>query len=125
MCDRYVKSDDNKKIKYMDATKIYGRSMSQLFPYDEIEMSHGHPDLNVNWLEEILNTPDDRDIGYFVEVDLKYPDETKRKTKNFPFCPENKGFSKNKDNHYMNKIKSKNYKKSIKLICDWTDKKSI
>ena len=26
-------------------------------------------------------------IGYFVEVDLKYPDEIKQKTKYFPFCP--------------------------------------
>ena len=25
-------------------------------------------------LDDILNTPDDSEIGYFVEVDLKYPD---------------------------------------------------
>ena len=73
-------------------------------------------------LEEILNTPDDSDIGYFVEVDLKYPDEIKQKTKIFPFCPENKVIPTDKYNDYMNKIKPKNYTKSKKLICDWTDK---
>ena len=87
--DRYVKLDENKKILYMDATSLYGHSMSQMLPYDEIEMWHGHSDLYMNWLEEILNTPDGSDIGYFVEVDLKYPDNIKEKTKNFPFCPEN------------------------------------
>ena len=63
MADRFVKSDENKKILYIDATNLYGNSMSQFLPYDEIEMWHGHPDLYMNWLEEILNTPDDSEIG--------------------------------------------------------------
>ena len=92
MGDRYVKSDENKMITYMEATNLYGHPMSQMLPYDEIQIWHGHPDLHMNWLEEILNTPDDSDIGYFVEFDLKYPDNIKEKTKNFPFCPENKIF---------------------------------
>ena len=65
MGDRYVKSDENKKILYIDATNLYGNSMSQLLPYDEIEMWHSHPDLYMNWLEEILNTPDDNEMGFF------------------------------------------------------------
>ena len=123
MADRYVKSDENKKILYIDATNLYGHSMSQFLPYDEIEMWHGHPDLYMNWLEEILNTPDDSEIGYFLEVDLNYLDDIKEKTKHFPFCSENKKINHNKYNDYMNKIKPKNYTKSKKLICDWTDKK--
>ena len=86
-------------------------------------MWHGHPDKSWNWLEEILNTPDDSDIGYFLEVDLKYPVNIKEKTKNFPFCPENKKIDPDKYNDYMKKIKPKNYTKSKKLIFDWTDKK--
>ena len=35
MGDRYVKSDDNKKILYADANNLYGHSMSQSLPYDE------------------------------------------------------------------------------------------
>ena len=80
MGDRYVKSDENKKIIFMDATNLYGHSMSQMLPYNDIERWHGHPDLHIKWLEEILNTPDGSDIGYFVEVDLKYPDNIKEKT---------------------------------------------
>ena len=125
MGDRYVKSVEMKKIIYMDATNLYDNSMSQPLHFDQIEMWHGHPDLYMNKLQEILNTPDDIDIGYFIEVDLKYPDNIKEKTKNFPFCPENKNIPEEKYNDYMNKIKPKNYTKSKKLICDWTDNKSI
>ena len=77
MGDRYVKSDENKKIIYIDATNLYGYSVIQPLPYDEIEMWHGDPDLYMNWLEEMLKTPDDSDIGYFIEADLRYPDNIK------------------------------------------------
>ena len=84
--------------------------------YDKIEMWHGHPDLYVNKLEEILNTPDDLDIGYFVEVDLRYPNHIKEEeTKNFPFCLENNVIHKDKYNDYMKKIKPKNYTKAKKI----------
>ena len=78
-------------------------------------MWHGHPDLYKNKLEEISNTPDDSDIGYFVEVDLRYPNITKEETKNFPFCPENKVIPKDKFNDYKKKIKPKKYTKAINL----------
>ena len=76
----------------MDVTNLYELSMIQPLRYDEIEMCHGHSDLYMNNLEEILNTPVDSDIGHFVEVDLRFPDNIKEKTKNFPFCPEIKLF---------------------------------
>ena len=65
MGDRYVKSDKNGKILYFDANHLYGHSMSESLPYDEIKF-----DDNVN-LDDILNAPDDSDIGYLIEVDLK------------------------------------------------------
>ena len=48
MGDRYVESDENKKIIYIDSTNLYGHSMSQPLPYDEIEMWYDHPDLYMN-----------------------------------------------------------------------------
>ena len=51
MGDRYVKSDENKQILYADAHNLYGHSMSEPLPYDEIKF-----DKNGN-LEDILNTP--------------------------------------------------------------------
>ena len=67
---------------YKDANKSYGWAMSEPLPYDEIKF-----DNNVE-LADILNTPDDSKIGYFVEVHLNYPDNIKEKTKNFPFALE-------------------------------------
>ena len=89
--------------------------MSQMLPYDEIEMWCGDPDKYWNWLDEILNTPDDADIGYFVEVDLNYPDDIIQKTKNFPFFPENKEINPHEYNDFMKKIKPKSYTKSKKV----------
>ena len=60
--------------------------MSKPLAYDEVKF-----DRNVN-LEDILNTPDDSDIGYFVEVDLSYPDKIKT-TENFPLAAETKKFN--------------------------------
>ena len=81
---RYVKADDNKKLIYVDATNLYGPSMSQMLLYDEIELWHGHPGLYMNKLEELLNTTDDSDNGYFIEVHFKYSDNIK-KNENFSF----------------------------------------
>ena len=92
--------------------------VSQYLPYDDIKF-----DNNIK-LEDILNTPDDSEIGYFVEVDLIYPDSIKEKTKNFPFCPMSKYSPQDKFSDYMNEIKPDSYTQSRKLICDWTNKKN-
>ena len=55
---------------------------------------------------------------------MRNPDIIKEKTKNFPFCPENKLIDKDKYNDYMNKINPKNYTKPKKLVCDWSHKKN-
>ena len=123
MGERYVKLDENIKIFYRGATNLYGHSLSQPLLFDENEMWHGHPDLYMKKLEEILRTTDDSDIGFFVEVDLRYRDKIKEKTKIFPFCPENKFIPKDKYNNSIEKIKPKIYTKAKKLICDLTDKK--
>ena len=49
MGDRYVESDEYKKIIYMDATNLYGPPMIQSLPYVEIEMWHGNPYLYINY----------------------------------------------------------------------------
>ena len=119
MGDRYVKSEENKKILYIEANNLYRWAMCQYLPYDDIKI-----DGDVK-LEDILNTSDDSEVGYFVEVDLKYPEGTRDKTKNFPFCPENKFSPQDKFTDYMKKMKMDSHTKCKKLICDWTDKKSI
>ena len=90
--------------------------MSEPLPYDEIKF-----DSNFK-TEDILNTPDDSDIGYFVEADLIYPDNIRKKTKNFPFAPVKKNIPDN-FNDYMKEIRPDTYIQTSKLISDWSDKK--
>ena len=118
MGDRYIKSDENKKIMYFDANNLYGHSMSEPLPYDEYKFD------NKVKLEDILNTPDDSDIGYFIELDLTYPNNIKEKTKNFPFAPMNKKSNSDNFNDYMKEIKPDTYIQTNKLICDWSNKKN-
>ena len=118
MADRYIKSDEIKKILYRDANNLYGLAMSEYLPYDEIEF-----DRNVE-LENIFNTLDDGDVGYFIEVDLEYPDIIKEKTKNFPFAPENKKINHDIFSDYMKTSKPDTFTQTKKLICDWSDKKN-
>ena len=56
--------------------------MSQYFIYKDFGFEE-----NVE-LEDTLNTPRAWDIGFFVEIDLKYPNDIKEKQKN-PFLPNN------------------------------------
>ena len=119
MGDRYIKSNGNKKILYIDANNLYGHSMSEPLPYDEIKYD------NIIKLENILNTPDDSDIGYFIEVDLTYPNNIKEKTNNFPFAPVIKKINPDKFSDYMKEIKPDTYIQTKKLICDLSDKKNF
>ena len=77
--------------------------MIESIPYDDIEMRKGHPDCYLSELDDKLKTPDDSDIGYFVELDLKYPDQIKEETKNFLFPPENKISPHDKFNKHTKK----------------------
>ena len=57
MSDRYVTSDENKKIMYIDANGLYGHSTSQLLPFDEIKF-----DRRVK-LKDLLKTRGDSDFA--------------------------------------------------------------
>ena len=61
--NRYVKSDENKKILFNDANNLYRHSMSNVLPHDGNEMSYGHPNHYSKNLEEFLRTPDDSEVG--------------------------------------------------------------
>ena len=92
--------------------------MKEPLPYDEIKFD------NTVKLEDILNTPDDSDIGYFGEADLIYPDNIKERTKNLPFAPVNKKINPENFNDYMKEFKPDSFTQTSKLICDSSDKKN-
>ena len=50
--------------------------------------------INLNFIEirniklkDVINTPDNSDIGYFIEVDLSYPHKIIEKNKNITLLP--------------------------------------
>ena len=92
--------------------------MSEPLPYDEIKFD------NKVELEGILDTPDDSDIGYFIEVDLKYPDNIKEKMKHFPYAPVNNKINPDDFSDYVKEIIPETYTQNEKLICDWSDKEN-
>ena len=89
--------------------------MSQSLPYNGTNFEK-----NVK-LGDILNIPDDTGNGCFVGCDLSYPDFMKEKTKNFPFCHQNKISRQDNFSDYMNGKKTNTYTKIKKVIYDWTD----
>ena len=126
MGDRHVQSDENKQILYIDANNLYGWAMSQYLPtgdFKKIKLCCEYDSVLMNEIkEDIFNTPDDNEYGYFIECNLEYPAEIKEKTKNFPFCPYQTKADPNLFSGYMNNINQPNYKPTSKLMCDVTNK---
>ena len=75
----YVKTDKPKKMFYIDSGNFYRWAMGHFSPYDESML-----DKKVKF-EDILETPDDLNEGYFIEVDINYLGKTKQKQKKFSF----------------------------------------
>ena len=126
MGDRHVQSDENKQILYIDANNLYGWAMSQYLPtgdFKKIKLCFEYDSVLMNEIkEDIFNTPDDNEYGYFVECNLEYPAEIEEKTKNFPFCPYLTKADPDSFSDYMNSVKQLNYKPTQKLVCDVTNK---
>ena len=65
-----------------DANNLYGGVMQQdKLPIADYILRSDIP------LSEILNTPDDAQVGYFVEVDLSYPTHLHDDHRDFPLAP--------------------------------------
>ena len=129
MGPRYIESNENTKLLYIDANNLYGWAMSQYLPTGDFKkMRSCHEAMQYDSTlmneikEDILNTPDDNEFGYFIECDLEYPAEIKEKTENFPLRPYQTIADPNLFSEYMNSVKQPNYKPTEKLMCDLTNK---
>ena len=87
--DNYDETKPETYLMYWDANNLYGWAMMQLSAYKNSKFS------TTIKLEDISNTPDDNQIGYYVECDLEYPEELHDKFKEFPSCPETLAPKKN------------------------------
>ena len=86
--------DENKEssyINYCDVNNLYGRAISQRLPT-----------FNFQWIEDILqynevsinNYDEKNEVGYILEVDVKYPKELYELHGDLPFSPEKKKLGK-------------------------------
>ena len=71
--NKYMNDYDSKKpstfITYLDTNNLYGWAMSEYVPYGEFKWLKNVDGFDGNSISE--KSP----IGYFLEVDLEYPDE--------------------------------------------------
>ena len=72
--NKYFKNYDptkpSKYISYLDMNNLYGWVMSRYFPYGEFKWLKNVDGFDVDLVSE------DGPIGYILEVDLEYPDES-------------------------------------------------
>ena len=81
MCD-YDPNKPSTFITYLDKNNLYGWAMSEYLPYGEFE-----------WLENpvsfyVMSINKKSDVGYILEVDLKYPKELHELHNDYPLTPE-------------------------------------
>ena len=69
MGDAYDSKQESSYIAYVDANNLYGWAMVQPLPYKDIKFE----EINLTTLQTILETPNDAETCYFVEVDLEFP----------------------------------------------------
>ena len=102
----YDKNIESSHIEYLDTNNLYGWAMSQKLPVNDFkwvkqeELSKFNEDF-------IKNYDENRNIGYFFEVDIDYPKEL---------------FDLHKDLSFF--LERKKVNTVEKLICDIEDKKN-
>ena len=81
MCDYYWNRQST-FITYLDKNNLYRWAMSEYLPYSEFE-----------WLEnidklDVMSINAESDVGYILEVDLKYRNELHELHNDYPLAPE-------------------------------------
>ena len=119
--DRYIESDNNTVILHVDMNNLYGFAMLFHLPTGNFQI-YENISITESFINKVLNTHDCSSIGYILIVDLIYPDNIKYKSKNFPFCPENKIINPDNYTEYMKEHQPKPHIPTSKLICDQSNK---
>jgi hypothetical protein len=143
--DRYVDASNNNYVTnpsidkdtpnqdwllYIDANNLYGHSMSQKLPTHNFKWLTTEEIEDLNSKIENKQVTGDEDVGYVLDVDIKYPSHLHKKFVNLPIVPEKKTIPNNKLSKYTYDRFDKKPDGSIerviseKLILDFEDKKN-
>ena len=83
---------------YLDKNNLYGWTMSEYLPYEKFEWVKNVDELDV------MSVNEKSDIGYFLEVDLEYPNELHEFHNDYPLAPKKLVVSNNMLSVYCKKI---------------------
>ena len=97
----YDPKKPSKFITYLDMNNLYGWAMSGYLPYGGFKWLKNVDGFDVNSISE--KSP----IGYFLEVDLEYPDELHELHNDYPLAPEKLAVSSDMLSKYCKKIADK------------------
>ena len=85
-------------ITYLDMNNLYGSAMSEYLPYGEFK-----------WLKnavefDVMSIDEKSDTGYFLEVDLEYPNKLHELHNDYPLAPEKRAISSDTLSKYCKKL---------------------
>ena len=103
--NKYMNDYDPKKpsklITYLDMNNLYGWAMSEYLPYGEFKWLKIVDEFDVNSISE--KSP----IGYFLQVNLEYPDQLHELQNDYPLAPEKFAVSSDALSKYCQEIADK------------------
>ena len=111
-CPDYDKNKPKVYISYHDMNNLYGDAMSQYLPYGGFKWI----EVNNETVNRILNKSDNSLHGYFLEVDLDYPEELHDIHNDYPMAPEKIKRKNDMLSPYCSEIKRKYDLKQMVLI---------
>ena len=100
--ETYDENQEDRYLVYFDVNNLYGWAMMEYLPYR-----------GFIWLEnptmesKFWDVPTDSDVGFFIEVDLEYPEELHDLHKDIPFCPEHRAAPRSKQVKLMTTLYKK------------------
>ena len=86
-----IKSIESSYLMYLDANNLYGWAMSQKLPVNGFKWVEKLSKFNERFIKSYN---ENSDKGYFLEVDVEYPQNLLNSHKDLPFLPERKKMRK-------------------------------
>ena len=99
-CPDYDKEKTENYIIYLDMNNLYGSAMSEYFPYGGFKWVK----TTNKTINRTLNKSDNSLHGYFLEVDLEYPENLHNSHKDYPMAPEKIKIKKEMLFHILQKM---------------------